>query len=107
MSIGQQIGLALIVIAFLGAKIFLIFSKPTGIGVVVLDLKMPEMDGLETLRRLAEIRPDLRIILTSGCAPAEHGVAADPRLVGFLPKPFVLETLLKMVAEGLARKPHS
>ena len=36
MSTGQQIGLALIVIAFLGAKVFLIFSKPTGIGVAIL-----------------------------------------------------------------------
>lgn len=36
MTTGQKIGVTLIVLAFLGAKVFLIFSKPTGIGVAVL-----------------------------------------------------------------------
>lgn len=36
MSTSQKIGIALCVAAFLGAKIFVIFSKPTGIGVAVL-----------------------------------------------------------------------
>jgi hypothetical protein len=35
-STSQKIGIALIVLAFVGAKLFLIFSKPTGIGVAVL-----------------------------------------------------------------------
>jgi hypothetical protein len=35
-TLGQKIGIALIVLAFVGAKIFLISSKPTGIGVAVL-----------------------------------------------------------------------
>jgi hypothetical protein len=36
MSWGQKLGIFLIVMAFVGAKIFLIFSKPTGIGVAIL-----------------------------------------------------------------------
>jgi PAS domain S-box-containing protein len=73
------------------------------IGLVVLDLKMPGMDGWETLRRLAEIRQELPAILTSGCAGDERPDEHDSRVVGFLPKPYVLETLLQLVRQGFER----
>jgi CheY-like chemotaxis protein len=34
--------------------------------VVLLDLQMPGMDGLKTLRRLLELQPDLKVIMCSG-----------------------------------------
>jgi CheY-like chemotaxis protein len=34
--------------------------------VVLLDMQMPQMDGLETLRRLQKFRPELKIIMCSG-----------------------------------------
>jgi two-component system, cell cycle sensor histidine kinase and response regulator CckA len=73
------------------------------IGVVVLDLRMPGMDGWETFRLLGAIRPDVRAILTSGCAGDDPPVSDDPRLIGFLPKPYVFEDLLRLVQQGLAR----
>jgi CheY-like chemotaxis protein len=33
---------------------------------VLLDMQMPEMDGLETLRHLRALQPDLRVIICSG-----------------------------------------
>jgi hypothetical protein len=36
MSTAQKIGIGLLVAAFIGAKIFVLFSKPTGIGIAAL-----------------------------------------------------------------------
>lgn len=41
-------------------------ANPGGYDLVVTDLTMPEMTGLEFTRRLQEIRPDMPIILTTG-----------------------------------------
>lgn len=43
---------------------------------VVLDLMMPEMDGLQALQALKEKRPELQIILLTGHATMEKGIEA-------------------------------
>ncbi len=73
------------------------------IHVVILDLKMPVMNGRETLGRLLEIRPQLKAILTSGCSVDQLPDRNDPRLVGFLPKPYAFEQLVMLVRQGFAQ----
>ena len=43
---------------------------------IILDLQMPEMDGLQTLEKLKAINPDLQVILLTGHATVEKGVQA-------------------------------
>ncbi len=44
--------------------------------VVVLDLQMPDMDGLETLKALKQNNPDIQVILLTGHATVEKGISA-------------------------------
>jgi DNA-binding response OmpR family regulator len=40
-------------------------AKKTDIDIVVLDIKMPKIDGIDTLRKLKEVKRDLPVILCS------------------------------------------
>ena len=59
--------------------------------VAIIDLMMPGMDGLETLRALRELQPGLKVILVSGYT--EHVIETSQHIDEFLSKPFVLTTL--------------
>lgn len=74
------------------------------IDLVLLDLTMPQMDGVQTLRELRRLRPDLPVVLMSGFAEA-HAVArfGEHRLSGFLQKPFTLDDVRRRVTAILAQ----
>lgn len=72
------------------------------ISVVVLDLTMPRLGGEEALRRLWEIRDDVRVILTSGYNEAEATQPfTDRSPSGFIQKPFSASGLLAKLDEIL------
>jgi two-component system, cell cycle sensor histidine kinase and response regulator CckA len=76
------------------------------IGCVLLDLTMPVMDGMETIRELRRIRADVPVILTSGSPDAD--LAQLPGDVGptdFLQKPFRSAALVEKLRAVLARGP--
>jgi CheY-like chemotaxis protein len=73
---------------------------------VIVDLKMPEMDGLEVVRTLRREQPGVPIIAMSG-GFGEHtdlylDVAVEFGAVAALRKPFRLATFKQAVAEALA-----
>ena len=72
------------------------------IAVVMIDLAMPTMDGVVTIRALAKLSSSVRIIAMSGSdkAPVAEatGLLSKPLTANgtrFLSKPFTAETLLK------------
>jgi PAS domain S-box-containing protein len=72
------------------------------IDVVLLDLTMPCMDGVETLRELRSISPDLPVVIASGYA--EHDIAtrfAGLSPSGFIQKPFTIESLRACLRNAL------
>lgn len=72
---------------------------------VILDLMMPEMDGIETLKRLLEINPDLQIILLTGRATMDKGIeAVKLGAVEFLEKPADMNTLMEKIEAAQAKK---
>jgi len=71
---------------------------------VVLDQRMPGINGLETLRRLKAIKPDACVVMATAYASIE--LAVDAMKLGatdFVRKPMTPETLRHAVAAALAR----
>jgi CheY-like chemotaxis protein len=74
------------------------------IDVVVLDLSMPSLNGLETFRAMRTIRPDARVILSSGYGPVDLQEAGAGRpLAGYLEKPYTPDRLVDEVRRALRR----
>lgn len=73
--------------------------------VVILDLKMPEMDGIEVLRRIKEKQPFLEAIMLTGHGSHESALEAG-KLAAFryLLKPYDFDELLTLIREAHARK---
>jgi two-component system cell cycle sensor histidine kinase/response regulator CckA len=69
---------------------------------VLLDLTMPHLDGAATARELRRIRPEVRIVLTSGYTAEEATRQfTDRDVVGFLQKPYALTDLVAAVRGAL------
>ncbi len=72
---------------------------------IILDLAMPGMDGLETLKRLLIRNPDLQVILLTGKATLEKGIeAVKLGAVEFLEKPANIDQLLEKVHTAQIRR---
>ncbi len=57
--------------------------------VVLVDLKMPKMDGIETLRRIHKIKPDLSVIIITGHGSVDSAVMAMKEgAADYVMKPF-------------------
>ncbi len=75
---------------------------------VLLDLFMPEQDGIETLQELKKATPELKIIALSGFVRKGHSLLHAASLLGAnktLLKPFEPQHLLKAMAELLEGSP--
>ena len=71
---------------------------------VVLDQRMPGIDGLETLQRLKAINPRARVLMATAYASIELAVDAMKRgAADFVRKPMTPETLRNAVAAALAK----
>lgn len=69
------------------------------------DLRMPGIDGLELLRQARRLRPDLAVIMVTGYATVDNAVAALRRGVDdYLTKPFDIDQLRRTVARTLRNR---
>ena len=68
---------------------------------IILDLAMPGIDGIETLKLLKEKNPDLEIIMLTGHATVQKGIEAMKLgAEDFLEKPVELSVLLERISEA-------
>ena len=72
--------------------------------VVLLDMTMPVMSGEETFRKLRGIRPDIKVILSSGYNEAEAVRNFSGKgLAGFVQKPYTSARLAEAISSVLTR----
>ncbi len=71
-----------------------------GPDIVLLDFKMPGIDGYETLLHIVKLDSDARVVLTSAYAldDAQYRRTVDMSLSGLLPKPIEFANLAKTIA---------
>jgi len=76
-----------------------------GYDAVILDLAMPGMDGIETMKRLLAENPDLQVILLTGRGTVRKGVEAmSAGAMEFLEKPADLDLLLQKIDKAQANR---
>jgi signal transduction histidine kinase len=78
-------------------------SEPDGFDIVITDLTMPEMNGVELSERVREIRQDIPIILSSGYADeVPEETLRRLGIVHVLPKPFHMQALGAAITQAVS-----
>lgn len=78
-------------------------ASPESFELVITDFQMPGMDGVELARRILNLAPNIKILLTTGSNLFNDEVAAREGFSGFLKKPFqftALQCALEAIAAG-------
>jgi len=89
---------------FQSAREFLTRPRPLVPSCLILDLALPDLNGLELQRTIAQERAEMPIIFISGCGDIPTTVRAmKAGAVDFLIKPFRNDVLLRAIREGLDR----
>jgi signal transduction histidine kinase len=92
-----------VVTASQGDEAFRILRKGP-VSLVLLDMKMPGMDGLEVLRRIREMDESILVIVITGYATVETAIEAMKRgAYDFIPKPFEPDQLRIVVNRALEK----
>jgi DNA-binding NtrC family response regulator len=73
--------------------------------VLILDIMMPKMSGLEVLQRVKETHPDIDVIMITGLSEIETAVKAMKLgALDYLPKPFDPDELTRVIERALERR---
>jgi DNA-binding NtrC family response regulator len=91
--------------AFSGQEALNRLEADDSIDVVILDIKMPGMDGIETLRLIKKKRPLVKIIMLTGHATVNSAIEAMKLgALDYLMKPCDLDELVFKVKDAANRK---
>lgn len=92
-------------IAFSGAEALETLQMNQNLDVIVLDVKMPGMDGLETLKEIKNKFPLIEVIMLTGYATIESGIKGMKLgAYDFLMKPCDIEELVGKVKDAAKKK---
>jgi CheY-like chemotaxis protein len=79
--------------------------KENSVSLVVLDLKMPRMDGVSLLSHISGKYPDIPVVIISGYRTEEmHRLAREKEVVAYISKPFQIDDLAKVILSTLRKE---
>jgi DNA-binding NtrC family response regulator len=85
------------------SAITLLHEEADKIDLILLDLTIPGASSSEVVAEAAQVRPDIRVILTSAYSQEmTKGTMSAPQIRNFIRKPFQLEDLVKMLENVLS-----
>ena len=91
--------------AFSGEEALQVLAKHQDIEVVILDVKMPGMNGVETLAEIKKTYPLVEVILPSGHADVESAIDGMKQgAFDYLMKPCDMDQIIAKVTEAAAKK---
>ena len=94
-----------VISAYTGIDALRTLEKHPKIEVVILDVKMPGMDGIETLKEIKKASPITEVIMLTGHATVESAI--DGMKLGafdYLMKPCDIDQLISIVKKAAAKK---
>lgn len=94
-----------VVAAFSGREALDILMENPGVEVVILDVKMPGLDGIDTLREIKRLYPLCEVVMLTGHATVESAIEGMKLgAFDYLMKPCDMDVLMGKVQEAAARK---
>jgi two-component system, OmpR family, response regulator VicR len=91
--------------AFSGEEALQALEENKNVEVVILDVKMPEMDGIETLAEIKKKFPLVEVIMLTGQATVESAIEGMKQgAFDYLMKPCDIDQLMAKVNEAAAKK---
>lgn len=91
--------------AFSGTEALAFLEKNEHIDVVVLDVKMPGMDGISTLREIKRMRPLIEVVMLTGHGTIESGIEGMKLgAYDYLTKPCDMDVLVAKIQEAKSIK---
>jgi DNA-binding NtrC family response regulator len=89
-----------------GKQAIKLLKSPDRFDLMITDMKMPEMDGLELLRLSHQLRKTLPVVILTGWGTVDNGIhALEEGAYDYVLKPFNTEKLLLVVWEALKNSP--
>ena len=83
-------------------------SKQTAFDLALVDIKLPDVDGTELLKRLREIQPKMATIILTGQPSIENAIkSVNNKADGYIVKPIDAQTLLETIKKTLAEKANA
>ena len=91
--------------AFSGEEALQVLEQNHNIEVIILDVRMPGMDGIETLVKIKEKFPLVEVIMLSGHADVESAIDGMKQgAFDYLMKPCDIDQIITKVSEAVTKK---